>query len=217
MNLVDKSYQEIFNESNPYISEIKYSNAFKGFNANVRLSKNILIIKLSKQWKNISEEIQIGLIQILLLKLFKKKATTHNIDFYHNFLRNVHVAIPKNIPPEILKESFDRINGLFFNGLMERPNIKFGNGINRLGSYEYGTDTLTISKHLLTDLEALDYVMYHEMLHKKHKFYTINNRSYHHTKKFKEMEAKFPNNKKIEQKLQKIVRKSKIKEIFGLD
>lgn len=217
MNLVERSYQEIFNKPCKYQSELKYSGSFKGFNANIRLSMNKITVSMSKQWKDISDEIKIGLIQSLLIKLFKKKVNTHNIDFYNNFLRNVHIAIPKNEPHEILKDSFDKVNNMFFDGLMERPNLHFNNSINRLGTYEYGTDTITISKYLLTDLESLNYVMYHEMLHKKHKFYTINNRSYHHTAAFKEKEAEFPNSKQIELKLQKIVNKSRFKRILGID
>lgn len=215
MNLINYSYQELFNKSCSYNCIIEYSGKFKGFNANIRLSNNKLIVRMSKEWENVGDEIKIGLIQSLLLRIFKKKGKTINVDLYNNFLRNVHIAIPKNKAPETLKDSFDRVNNQFFYGLMERPNLKFNKGINRLGTYEYGSDTLTISKSLLSDVEALDYVMYHEMLHKKHKFVAINNRTYHHTKKFKDAEAEFPNSKEIEKKLQKIVNKNHFKQILG--
>jgi predicted metal-dependent hydrolase len=216
MNIVVDSYQKLFNKPCKYECIIDYSRRFKGFNANIRLSKNKIKVSMSKKWENINEDIKIGLIQSLLLKIFKKKGNSTNIDLYNNFLRNVHVAIPKNNPPEILKESFDRINQKFFHGLMERPNLKFNKALKRLGTYEYGSDTITISRVLLKDNEALDYVMYHEMLHKKHKFISVNNRNHHHTKDFRKKESEYPNAEKIEKRLQKLVNKSHIKQLFGL-
>ncbi|MCK5107569.1 MAG: M48 family metallopeptidase [Nanoarchaeota archaeon] len=216
MNLINYSYQELFNKPCSHACNLEYSGKFKGFNGNIRLSGNNLTIKMSKEWEGVSDEIQIGLIQCLLLKIFKRKQNTTNIDLYNNFLRNVHIAIPKNQGPEILRDSFDRINNQFFHGLMERPNLKFNRAINRLGTYEYSSDTLTISQILLSDVDAMDYVMYHEMLHKKHKFKSVNNRTYHHTKDFREKEAEYPNYQKIEKRLQKLVNKGKFKQIFGL-
>jgi len=217
MSLIRQSYKELFQKNCDYNCKLKYSSAFNGFNANIRLFGKDLTIKMSKKWETISYDIQIGLIQSLLLRMFNKKGSTHNIDFYNNFLKNVHIAIPKEEAPLELLASFERVNDRFFHGLIERPNLKFGKGISRLGTYEYGTDTITISKNLFNqDLEILDYVMYHEILHKKYKFSTNNNRTYHHTKQFREKEAEYPNSKEIEVKLQKIVNKASFKRIFPL-
>jgi hypothetical protein len=73
---------------------------------------------------------------------------------------------------------------------MEIPNLEWGsNSKRKLGSYDYHTDTISISTIFLdSEQELLDYLIYHEMLHKKLKFNSKNNRSYHHTKKFKAKE-----------------------------
>jgi len=76
----------------------------------------------------------------------------------------------------------------------------------RLGSYEYGTDIISMSKVLDHDEDLIDYVMYHEMLHKKHKFHNKNGRSHHHTREFKEMERKFENSEEMERKIKNLVR-----------
>ena len=99
--------------------------------------------------------------------------------------------------------------------MIEKPNLVLGNGTSKLGSYEYGVDTINISRILLNGKrELLDYVMYHEMLHKKHKFYTKSGRSYHHTSAFKKAEKKFENAEEIEEKLARLCRKKKIKRSF---
>ena len=126
-------------------------------------------------------------------------------------------AIQSGLFIRFLKESFERINKEYFFNLIEMPNLKFNNSINKLGSYEYGSDTITISKHLANESqEIMDYVMYHEMLHKKHKFKNKNNRNYHHTKTFRQQEKQFKNSKDIEKQLSKIVSKNKIKKRFKL-
>jgi len=59
--------------------------------------------------------------------------------------------------------------------------------------------------------ELLDFVMYHEMLHKKHKFSISGVKSRYHTKEFKEDEKKFGDVKLIEKKLTIFLRKHKRK------
>ena len=83
----------------------------------------------------------------------------------------------------------------------------------KLGSYEYGSDTISISNNLISaSKEILDYVMYHEILHKKHKFENRKGRNYHHTAKFRNDERKFENWEKIERELKNINQKR----LFGL-
>ena len=105
---------------------------------------------------------------------------------------------------------------LFFGGLLEKPNLELSDGVNTLGHYNYGADTLCITKHLLQRPDLLDYVMYHEMLHKHHKFSTTNGRSRHHTKAFRDDERKFPNADELEKELSRFVTKTTRRRWFGL-
>jgi len=57
--------------------------------------------------------------------------------------------------------------------------------------------------------------MYHEMLHKKLKFNNKDNRSYHHTREFKEKEKEFNNYKEMDKKIKMLIRKSKYKEFLN--
>ena len=214
MKLAEQAFNELFPEKNleEYQFEIKYTGRFKPYNANVRYRRNSLQFNLSKKWRMISKEIQIGLIQGLILRVFKEKNNTMNIDLYNNFMRNLHISVPKTNTDPILEKSFDRINEKYFFGLMERPNLVWHNSIRRLGSYEYGSDTISISRVLLEDSDLMGYVIYHEMLHKKFKFNSSNGRTCHHTKEFKEMERKFENSMDMEQRLKGIGRKR----LFGL-
>jgi hypothetical protein len=219
MNIIQEAFQNLYpDKSLNYSVSIKFSGKFKPYNANVQINKftKHLQFNLSRTWKQISREIKIGLIQSLLVKIFKQKASTINLDLYDSFIKNLHIAIPKTKSDPILLDSFNRVNENYFFNSIEQPNLKWGSAsATKLGSYEYQTDTITISSIFQnTEQELLDYIIYHELLHKKHKFKTSGTRNYHHTAKFKKDEKQFKNSDLIEQKLKKLCTKTKIKRAF---
>ena len=216
--MIKKAFMSIFPEKNTenYNFEIRYTDKFRPYNANVKYFKNNIQFNLSKKWKNISEEIRIGLVQELLLKIFKEKRKTTNIDLYNLFMKNVHISIPKTKTDLTLEKSFSRVNEKYFFGLLDRPNLIWGSfSIRKLGHYEYGSDTISISKVFKnSDNDILDYVMYHEMLHKKHKFDNKGRRNFHHTKEFKKSERNFDNSQLMEEKISRFIRKIRLKNTF---
>ena len=74
---------------------IKYSGKFKGYNANVRLYGKKVTFNLSRNWRPISRDIKIGLLQELMGRLFRDKKTTQNIDLYHIFLKKEIVTLSR--------------------------------------------------------------------------------------------------------------------------
>jgi len=218
MQLIKEAFDKLYpDKAFNYSVKLKYTARFKPYNANVRHYKNNFEFSLSKQWKHISKDIVIGLIQTLLLKIFSDKKQTINIDLYNSFIRNLHISIPKQKSDPILESSFNRVNKKYFYDLMEIPNLEWGsNSKRKLGSYDYHTDTISISKIFLdAEPELLDYIIYHELLHKKIKFKNKANRSYHHTKEFRLKEKEFENHKEMEKKIKLLIRKSRYKEILN--
>ncbi|MAG91106.1 hypothetical protein CMO83_00350 [Candidatus Woesearchaeota archaeon] len=209
-SLIKEAFQQLYPDKPlKYDVSLKYSRKFKAYNANARLYGNNLTFHLSKDWKKISKDIQIGLIQELMTKILKDKKKSMNIELYNLFMKNVHLAIPKTKTDEILEQSFDRVNDAYFYGMLDIPNLEWGSdSTSKLGSYEYGTDTIIISTIFKNaQQELLDYVMYHEMLHKKFKFQNKNGRSLHHSPEFKRMEAKFKDRDLVEKEISKMARK----------
>ncbi|MFH0875459.1 MAG: SprT-like domain-containing protein [archaeon] len=214
--LVKEAYSELYNKECSYETILKYSRAFKGYNANVRFSDRELSFKFSYLWKDVSDDIKKGLVQSLMNKVFKTKTNTINIDMYNIFLKKVALVAPKTKTDPILEESYNRVNDKYFSGMVTMPNLIWGSkNYSKLGSYDYGTDAITISRVLFEQDNLLDYVMYHELLHKKLKFYAINGRSYHHTSEFRKKENEFedPN---IEEKLKSFLRRQRFKNILKL-
>ena len=158
MNIAEQAFEELFPEKkNVREMRIKYSRAFKPYNCNVKYTPSSMVFSLSREWKTVSEEIRIGLIQSLLIKVFHEKKKTMNMDLYENFMRNIgdYAAVEKSEP--VLEESFERVNEKYFNGLIDKTNLCWGqNSFSKLGSYEYGSNTITLSKALEEDSELLE-------------------------------------------------------------
>ncbi len=209
--LIRKAYVGLFpGRSFNFSPRLKYSAKFSNYGANVRQYFNVLEFRLSYDWKDVSDEIKMGLFQELFVKMLKPRNVkrTLYIDLYNNFIKNVHIAIPKTaIDPE-LSLSFDNLNDKYFNNDLEKPNLVWGQFSKRkLGSYNYKNDTIIISTVFkkIEDKRLLDYVMYHEMLHKKHKFSSNGERNRYHSTVFKKEEAMFENYSEIENLLKRKV------------
>lgn len=205
MNVLEESFAELFPGKQIPFCTIEYSGRLKAYNARIQLRANQLTIIASKTWDGVSPSIQKGLFQELLVRIYKVKKQTIHMDLYHHFIRSLPRVVAKRKTHPVLEQSFHRVNAELFMGILEQPNLRIGRGINRLGTYEYASDTVTISSILLEHQVLMDYVMYHELLHKKHQYTANKGRSCHHSREFLIEEQKFPNAPVLEQELQRLV------------
>ncbi len=95
-----------------------------------------------------------------------------------------------------LEQVYHRVSEKYFNGSLEKPNLTWNKQLTRrkLGHYSADTDTVMISIALDkpdTPRFLIDYVMYHELLHKKIGFVQRSNKRYAHTTEFHAQEKKF--------------------------
>lgn len=224
MDLIEESFKRMYPEAElKYRAVLKYSGKLKNYNASIKLNRpsNTLTITMGKSWKEVDDEIKIGLIQTLLIKMLgkldkemdreKKAKTTMNIDLYSNFIKSLHISAPKTRIDPKLMESFNRVNGQYFYGLVDMPNLVWGNdNFRTLGTYDYQTDTITLSNIFKDENErVVDYIVYHELLHKKHKFRTTSGRTYSHTQQFRKQEKQFENAEEMEDLIKYIIRRKK--------
>ena len=95
-----------------------------------------------------------------------------------------------------LKDSFDRINRRYFKNQIGIPRLVWGGRLSRrkLGHYQPATDTLQVSRRLDNpDVPAfvVDFIVYHELLHKQLGVRVAAGRRYSHTPAFKQAERRF--------------------------
>lgn len=212
MSLIQESFQRLFPEKEwKYLSEIEYNRRLSNFNANISMRHQKIKVNFNLEWKDIDDEIKIGLIQHLLLKIFKKKGNTHNIDLYNNFVRNIDILAVKDTFDPVLEKSYNRLNTQFFDNTLEKPNLVWGKeSFRKLASYNFHNDTITMSTIFKGGKqEMLDQVMYHELLHKFFKFGHKDGRNSFHSPEFRRAERKFPSFHEIEIEIGQLIRTKK--------
>ncbi|MFT4313491.1 MAG: hypothetical protein ACMXYA_03705, partial [Candidatus Woesearchaeota archaeon] len=79
----------------------------------------------------------------------------------------------------------------------------------------YQTDTISLSRVLEKEEELLDFVLFHEMLHKKHRYYkSKTGKLMHHHTAFRQEEQSYPGFAELEKRLEKLVRKKRFMRWF---
>lgn len=208
MSVADEAFSALGTQG-AYEFSIKYTRRFKDFNANVTKSGNHLSFHLSHKWKAISKPILTGLLQELMIKILHlPHRKTINIDLYNSFVKNLHKVSERIEPDAALLESFSRVNDRYFNDLMEAPNLVWGSDSRRrLATYDFHTDTVKVSTLFRgAKQEIIDYLLYHELLHKKLKFNSAGSRSIHHSAEFRKLEREFENSALLEKEIVSMLR-----------
>ncbi len=224
MGIVEEAFLRLFPDSAfNFEAQLSYSARFKPYNATVRKTGNFLDFSLSRSWEGVSEEIVIGLIQRLLVRILRRggfpgRSVSHglsslNMQLYDDFIREVsEVAVPAGaVSDEKLESSFKRVNEEYFLNLMEKPQLKWGAGsFRKLASYDYHTNSITVSSLFAEAPERLlDYLVYHELLHKKLKFSSSNGRTIHHGSEFRGLEAQFKDSSSVEGEINSFLRRAR--------
>ena len=96
-----------------------------------------------------------------------------------------------------LTEIFDRLNRQFFDGLLGQPQLGWSRNAARgmLGHFDPSHNAIIISRIFdapKAPALALDYVMFHEMLHLRYPVDHHGIRRRVHTKEFRQAEKQFP-------------------------
>jgi hypothetical protein len=185
----------------------RYANA----NAQIRLESGALIVRIADTLATAPEDVQEALAWILLSKLFRKPIPASANDRYRRYLnrRDVRknldqvrqirgrkqVGAPKgqHFDLEIL---FEELNFRYFFGLMARPTLGWSPRVSRtlLGHYDPSHNTIVLSKILdgrNTPRLAVEYVLFHEMLHLRYPVEHNGARRCVHTRAFKDAEKAF--------------------------
>ena len=185
---------------------------FTSLNTTIRLREGQVHVSLSDLLEGAPESVLHAIAHILLAKLYKMPIDpTHNLR-YKRFASSAAVTRQTELVrsargnkrfsgPEgrfyHLEEVFDSLNTRFFGGLLGRPELTWSEHMAKrsLGHYDAAHNTIVVSRVFdrpSSPRYAIEYLLYHEMLHLKHPVRMRGLRRCVHSREFKAEEELFP-------------------------
>jgi hypothetical protein len=185
---------------------------FTSLNTTIRLREGQLKVHLSDLLEGAPEPVLRAITHILIAKLYRKPIDAAHSARYKRFTTSEPMARRieqtrqlrgrKRIVSAIgrtydLDEVFESLNRRFFHGLLGRPVLTWSEHSARrlLGHYDAAHNTIMVSRvfdHRSTPRYAIEYLMYHEMLHLKHPVTVRRGRRCVHSREFQAEERLFP-------------------------
>lgn len=185
---------------------------FTSLNTTIRLREGRLIVRLSDLLEHAPESVHHAIAHILLAKLYRKPIAPAQSDRYRRYTQSEAVSRQaehirqtrgrKRISTAQgrfydLDEVFEAINQRFFHGLLGRPTLTWSAHVARrmLGHYDAAHNTIVVSRVFdrpNTPRCAIEYLLYHEMLHLKHPVKVRAGRRCVHSREFQAEERLFP-------------------------
>lgn len=185
---------------------------FTSLNTTIRLRQGTLHVRLSDLLEASPSPVHHAIAHILLAKLYRKPIGPAQADRYRRYVSSEAVARGaehirltrgrKRISTPLghhynLEEVFECLNTRFFHGLLGRPTLTWSahHARRMLGHYDAAHNTIVVSRVFdrpETPRCAVEYLLYHEMLHLKHPVRVKAGRRCVHSPAFQAEERLFP-------------------------
>ncbi len=208
-------FQECYRELRPRAPLPEFRVTFYPFaniNNTVRLREGKILMRISDLLEGAPEQVVRAIVHILLAKLYRKAIDSgHNLRYRkyvssHALLNKAELVRQLRGRKRIesaqghvydLEQIFDDLNTRFFHGLLARPQMTWSrdHARNMLGHYDPAHNAIVVSRifdHPRIPRYAVEYLVYHEMLHLKHPVKMRGLRRCVHGREFQAEEKLFP-------------------------
>ncbi len=197
---------------------------FANVNNTIRLRDGKVTVRFSDLLEGAPEAVLHAIAHILFAKLYRKPVDAGHALRYRQYLgrREVtekahllrgmrgrkHLAGPQGRVYN-LETIFDELNLRFFHGLLGRPQMTWSrdHARNSLGHYDPAHNAIVVSRvfdHPRVPRYAIEYLVYHEMLHLRHPVKVRGGRRCVHPPQFQADEKLFPRLKEAKEFLKKL-------------
>jgi len=186
--------------------------AFTNVNNTIRLREGKLHVRLSDLLEGAPEPVIRAIAHILLAKMYRKPIEPTHATRYRRYVSSREIVSKAHLVRQMrgrkridsprgriydLDAIFDDLNQRFFYGLLARPEMTWSrdHARNHLGHYDPAHNAIVVSRvfdHPRVPLYAVEYIMYHEMLHLRHPVKLRGSRRCVHSAEFQAEEALFP-------------------------
>ncbi len=185
---------------------------FANVRSNIKIREGRLQVRLSDLLEGAPGSVIEAIAHILIAKIYRKPiepghatrfrryVSSHDMSAKAYLLRQVRgrkrIGSAKGVVYH-LEEIFDELNHRFFHGLLARPRMTWSQVRSRrsLAHYDPAHNAIVVSRifdHPLVPRYAVEYILYHEMLHLKHPVKMRGSRRCVHGKEFHAEEGLFP-------------------------
>lgn len=208
-------FQDAYRELRPRAAIPDLAIQFFGFvdvNNTIRLREGKLIVRLSDLLEGAPEPVLRAIAHILFAKMYRKPIERQQATWYRRYVSSQHIRDKAHLLRQMrgrkrietphgqvynLENIFDELNTRFFYGLLARPELTWSqdHARNSLGHYDPAHNAIVVSRifdQARVPRYALEYIVYHEMLHLKHPVKLRGSRRCVHSPEFQAEEKLFP-------------------------
>jgi hypothetical protein len=185
---------------------------FANVNNTIRLRQGRIFVRLSDLLEGAPDSVLYAILHILIAKLYRKPIDAAHAARYRKFTGSHDMAKKTHLIRQLrgrkriegpkgkhydLDQIFEELNLRFFHGLMARPQMTWSgkHSLRSLGHYDPAHNTIVISSvfdRAGVPRYAVEYIVYHEMLHLRHPVKLRGSRRSVHPPAFQAEEKLFP-------------------------
>jgi predicted metal-dependent hydrolase len=222
-NLFEQVYRELRPRAPMPEFDVRFF-AFSNLNNTIRLRQGKILVRLSDLLEGAPEPVLHAILHILIAKLYRKQIDQAHAARYRKYSGTDAIATKMHLIRQMrgrkriagvqgehyhLEEVFEELNQRFFHGLMARPQLTWSNNQSRysLGHYDPAHNTIVVSRIFdgpNVPHYAIEYLLYHEMLHLRHPVKMRGSRRCVHSRAFQEEEKLFPQLKEAKEFLKRM-------------
>jgi predicted metal-dependent hydrolase len=211
LEIFEDSFRELCPRSAPPMVKIEFF-AFANVNNTIRQREGKLLVRLSDLLEGAPEAVLRAIAHILLAKMYRKPIDRACAARYRRYVASREIVRKAHLVRQMrgrkrlqapqgdfydLDQIFEDLNLRFFHGLMARPRMSWSQTRTRrlLGHYDPAHNAIIISRifdHARVPRYAVEYIVYHEMLHLKHPVKLRGSRRCVHSAEFQAEEKQFP-------------------------
>jgi predicted metal-dependent hydrolase len=211
LTIFQESYRELRDRAPLPSIRIEFF-AFANINNTIRLRDGELRVRLSDLLEGAPESVLRAIAHILLAKMYRQPIARLHATRYRKYVNSHEMRSKAHLLRQMrgrkriasakgryydLETIFEDINLRFFGGMQARPQMSWSQGRarNLLGHYDPAHNAIVVSRifdHPHVPRYAVEYIVFHEMLHLRHPVKLNGSRRCVHSAEFRAEEKLFP-------------------------
>lgn len=208
-------FQEAYRELRPRVPMPELAVeffAFANINNTIRMREGKLFVRLSDLLEGAPDPVLRAIAHILLAKMYRQPIDRAHATRYRRYISAQDITKKAHLLRQMrgrkriespqgrtynLENIFEDLNQRFFYGLLARPRMTWSRdpARNRLGHYDPAHNAIVVSRVFdqpRVPCYAVEYIVYHEMLHLKHPVKLRGSRRCVHSSEFQAEEKLYP-------------------------